>query len=181
MAIIAENINLGLHGQVGKKTIYWVTKGVQFKRPYIVPFDPKTFAQRTQRNKFYIASQMWNALTPIEKEEWEEKVKKTQYIMTAYNLFIRTKIKEMKEMIKRIIKGSAAVTDGANVVVIPEIDLDKSVLHCNFFLTGDYNNNSNQYGIYRARFGSSTQIVINARDGAALGNLRADWTVIEYV
>ena len=124
---------------------------------------------------------MWNALTPTEKKEWENKVLRTQYVMTAYNLFMRIKMKESFPMIKTIQKGSAVIADGANVVVITAVDVSKSTVTCNFFLTGDYNNNANQYGIYRIRFGSSTQIIINARDGATLGNLRADWTVIEYV
>jgi hypothetical protein len=179
--ITAETVNIATHGQIGKKDIFWVVAGHQFKRPYKIPHDPKTFKQRTQRNKFYVVSQMWGQLTPQQKEEWEEKVLKTQYTMTAYNLFMRVKMKESFPMIKTIQKGSEPVTEGANVVVINAVDVSKSTVTCNFFLTGDYNNNANQYGIYRVRFGSSTQIIINARDGATLGNLRADWTVIEYV
>lgn len=92
--ITPENINLALHGQIGKIYIYWTVHGTQFKRPYKIPYDPKTESQITQREKFSAAAQTWNELTEEQKQEWEEKVKKRQVVMTAYNYYIQKKMLE---------------------------------------------------------------------------------------
>jgi len=181
MPLTAENTNFAVHGQIGKKYIYWTIAGYQFKRPYKIPFDPKTFDQRTQRNKFYVASQMWNKLTPEGKKEWDIKVKKTQYAMTGYNFFIRKKIKEIKQMVKKIISKTELLSDGVNVLTIPEIDTEKSVLHYNCFLCGDYNDSTKQYGIYRAVISGPTELKIHVRDPNGLGDIRIRYQIVEYV
>jgi len=181
MAIIAENVNVALHGQVGHNWIYWVVKGEQFKRPYKIPYDPKTFSQKTQRNKFYMVSQMWGELTPEEKAEWKEKVQKSQEVMTAYNYFMREKIKEIEPMIKRIIRKTELLSDGLNVLTITEIDPDKSVLFFNCFLAGNGLDPAKQYGIYRAVINSPTELRVHARDPGAIGDLRIHYQIVEYV
>ena len=181
MPLLSENVNIATHGQVGKKYIYWVVAGEQFRRPYKIPADPKTFAQRTQRNKFIVASQMWVKLTAEEKQEWEEKVLRTQYTMTAYNFYIRKKIKEIKQMVKRIIRKTELLSDGVNVLTIPEIDVEKSALHYNCFLTGDFNDITKQYGIIRATIHSPTELRVHARDPNGIGDVRIRYQIIEYV
>lgn len=179
--ITAERVNFATHGQIGKENIFWVVAGRQFKRPYKIPYDPKTFKQRTQRNKFYVASQMWGKLTTEQKEEWEQKVLKTKYVMTAYNFFIRKKMKEIKQMVKRIIRGVVLLSDGLNVISIPEIDLEKSVLLYNSFLTGGTDSTTPQYGIPFATIYNSTTIRVMCKDPTPNNDIRVFYQVIEYV
>ncbi len=182
MAVTAEIVNIATHGQIGKEWIYFVRAGVQYKRPYVIPFDPKTFDQRTQRNKFYIASQMWKELTTEEKEEWKIKVEKTQYVMTAYNYFMSKTIKEIKSMIKQIIRKTELLVDGLNVLTLSSaVDVDKSVLFFNCFLAGNALDPLKQYGIYRATINSPTELRVHVRDPGALGDVRIHYQVVEYV
>lgn len=181
MSIIAEVVNVAIHGQIGKQFIYWVVAGQQYKRPYKIPYDPKTFDQRTQRNKFYIASQMWNELTTEEKKEWKEKVKKTQYVMTGYNYFIREKIKEMKPMIKKITHGSATLSDGLNVIPIATIDLEKTVLHYNCYLGAIDSPVTIMRGITAAYFQDANNIYAQCADLPASGTVKIFYTIIEFI
>lgn len=181
MAIDIMTSALSINGQIGKKYIYWRSKGEQYQRPYVIPFDPKTFAQRTQRNKFYVASQSWHKLTPEEKAAWQDKVNRSKYVMTAYNYFMRKKIKEIKQMVKQIIRKTVLLVDGVNVLTIPKIDVEKSVIHYNCFLCGYYNDATKQYGIIRATINSPTELKIHVRDPNGLGDIRIRYQIIEYV
>ena len=181
MPILAENVNLATRGQIGKKFIYWNIRGEQFRRPYVIPADPKTFNQRTQRNKFYVASQQWNKLTTEKKKEWEERVQRSKYKMSAYNYFMRKKIKEILKMIKKITHGSETLSDGANVILISEIQLDKTVLHYNCYAQATGKEGEEQSGIPDAYFSDSTHITAHCIDPTILGTVKLYYTIIEYV
>lgn len=177
----AENANIAIHGQIGKEIIYWVSKGIQYKRIYKIPDDPKTFDQRTQRNKFYLATQTWNELTTEQKKDWDNKVKKTQYVMTGYNFFIQKKIKEITQMIKKVTHGSQLVSNGSNVITINEIQLDKTVLLYNCFVFGEATPTPKYYGIRSAYFSDSTHITVSVMDSENIGDITIFYTIIEYV
>lgn len=181
MAIQAENVNLATRGQIGKKTIYWFSKGIQFSRPYVIPFDPESFNQRTQRNKFYVASQIWNKLTTEKKLEWEIKVQKSKYKMSAYNYFMRKKIKEIEKMIKKITHGSQTLSDGVNVILIDEIQLDKTALMFNCYTLATGKEGVDQRGIPDAYFSDSTHITAHCVDPTGLGTVKIYYSIIEYV
>lgn len=179
--MLAENVNLTLHGQIGKAWIYWYASGHQFKRPYKIPDDPKTFTQRTQRNKFYVVTQMWNELTTEEQTEWKNKVLKTQYTMTGYNYYIREKIKEITQMVKKITHGTQVLTDGLNVIVIDEIQLDKTSLNYNCYAVGVAGTNPRQEAIKSAWFYDSTHLHVDCMDSAGIGTVTIKYIIIEYV
>ena len=181
MPILAENINLATRGQIGKKFIYWNIKGTQFKRIYKIPFDPLTFNQRTQRNKFYVTSQQWNKLTTEKKEEWEKKVQRSKYKMSAYNYFMRKKIKEILKMIKKITHGSETLSGGANVILISEIQLDKTTLNYNCYGFSYDKEGAEQIGITDAYFSDSTHITAHCLDTKLIGTVKIYYTIIEYV
>jgi len=181
MSSLPENVNIATHGQIGKKFIYWVASGEQFKRPYKIPYDPKTFDQRTQRNKFIVAVQEWNKLTPEEKEEWKKKVLKTQYIMTGYNFFIRKKIKEITQMVKKITNGKVTLADGVNVIPISEVDLEKTTLIYPTYAVGTAGVAPRQEGIKCAYFSDSTHITAEAYDSSGTANIQFCYQLVEYV
>lgn len=181
MPVLSENVNIATHGQVGKRYIYWVVAGEQFKRPYKIPADPKTFDQRTQRNKFIVAAQIWGNLTAEEKEEWKEKVLKTQYTMTAYNFFIKKKLKEIKKMVKKITHGIELLSNGWNVITIDEIQLDKTTLQYNCFMFGQADPALKIYGIRAAYFSDSTHISVYCMDTRAIGDIKLYYSITEYV
>jgi hypothetical protein len=73
-------------GTLGKKATAVERKGENFLREYVIPHDPKTPAQIKQRNKFTEANEAWRALSPEEKQEFNQRAKGTK--MYGYQLFI---------------------------------------------------------------------------------------------
>jgi len=73
-------------GTIGKKVTAVERKGENFLRNYVIPHDPKTPAQMNQRNKFTEANEAWKALSPEEKEIYNERAKNMK--MYGYHLFV---------------------------------------------------------------------------------------------
>ena len=57
-------------------------------REYVVPYDPKTAAQITQRNYLKTAVAEWHRLSSIEKLKWDKCAKNGKPSVSGYNLFI---------------------------------------------------------------------------------------------
>ena len=89
-----RNISVSPRGQINKEWIYWHFQRVRYRRPYVIPFDPKTIAQIEVRNKMRTIASWWNALTEEQKEEYKTSNKKTGRNQTAYNYFFKLKFKE---------------------------------------------------------------------------------------
>jgi len=171
----------GSSGTIGKEWIYWDSAGNRYRRPYVIPFDPLTIDQHTQRAKFYIAKELWNSLTPTEQDTWKYLATTRRKVMTGYNYFMSIAIKEVTVMVKQVIRGQTTLTDGVNVILIPEIYLAKSSLNYNSYLSGDYDPDKKQTGIMSAYLSDSTHITALCKDSAGVGTVLLTWEVIEYV
>lgn len=172
---------LSASGHVAHEWVYYVAYGKQLRRLYVIPNDPKTLAQHTQRAKFYVARLWWMELSQFEKDEWTDLAKTKRLRITGYNLFLRVHIKEVVEMIKQVIHGSAILVDGDNNVTIPEITPGKTLLVYNTYATGDYDPDKKQTGIFSAEFTSSTNILVIAKDTSASGLVKFVYQLVEYV
>ena len=176
-----RSLSLYQSGQVSHTWIYWVSKGKHFRRSYVVPYDPKSLKQIEQRNKFYFAIQMYRKLSASGVVYWNKLAKDKRLKMSGFNLFISVKIKEIKIMVKQVIRGQAALNDGTNVITIPEVYLEKSQLVYNSFATGDYDPDKKQTGILSAYISDTTHITVQARDSAGTGTVLFTWEIVEYV
>jgi hypothetical protein len=81
-------------GTLGKKVTAVERKGENFLREYVIPHDPKTPAQMMQRNKFTEANDAWKALSPEEKQVYNERAKGTK--MYGYQLFVSEFIRQIR-------------------------------------------------------------------------------------
>jgi len=172
---------VSLRGQVAHEWVYYVSYGRQLRRSYVVPFDPKTISQHTQRAKFFVARQWWNELTPAEKQSYADEAKARRLSLTGYNLFLRAKIKEVPVMVKQVIHGSAAVPQGVSVVVVPEITIGKTFLFYNTYGVGATATIKGFTGIVSAHFISTTEIEVDCVDEKASGAVMFYYQLIEYV
>lgn len=59
-----------VYGQIGKTLVYDRQRGVDYVRRYVVPRDPKTAAQLTQRSAFRLCQGAWRNMGPIAQEPW---------------------------------------------------------------------------------------------------------------
>lgn len=86
-------------GKLGKKLIFREKKGTKDVKKYIVPKNPKTKEQETQRDYLKNAVLDWKTkgYTKLDIQAWNVYAKTIKEILSGYNIFIRLKINTLKE------------------------------------------------------------------------------------
>jgi len=67
---------------------------IQDKYPYFVPRSIKNLEGQHARDVFAAAVAAWQALAEAVKAEWNTKVKDMRLVMSGFNLYIRTYMKD---------------------------------------------------------------------------------------
>ncbi len=80
-------------GQIGKFWIFWKNDYGQCIKGYKKPFNPKSLAQQAHRKKYADSIKAWQALSWIEKQGWEDAIRKRQLPMSGFNYFQKFYIK----------------------------------------------------------------------------------------
>jgi len=176
-----RKIILQPRGQCNHDWIYWKAYGKRMRRPYVIPFDPKTLKQIEVRNKMYIIGKWYKALTAEQKQFYDDEAKRKRLVMTGYNYFFKLKFKEVTVMVKQVIHGSAPVVNGLNTITIPEIIIAKTLLFYGTYGVGATASIKGFTGILNAVFLSSTQIQVEAVDEKASGAVVFCYQLVEYV
>jgi len=78
-------------GNLGRIVLY-KRNGVQCARKYVVPRNPDTHAQRSNRSTFAMAVKAWKNLSQDNKNEWNSKAQKKG--KTGYNYFLSQYMKK---------------------------------------------------------------------------------------
>lgn len=101
----APLFGFGASGQLGKAIVYGSWKGIDVAREYVVPANPNSAAQSTQRGKMTSAVAEWhdttNVLTATDKEAWNRYAGVFKPARSGFNQFC-------KELIDASISMSAA-------------------------------------------------------------------------
>ena len=86
-------------GKIAKSLIHMKRKGRHDVRRYVIPVNPKSDDQKTQRNFLKEAVYNWknDGYTEIDIEAWNLYAKTYGDISSGYNMFLRHKINAMKE------------------------------------------------------------------------------------
>lgn len=58
-------LSLSANGQIGKTIVYGDWKGVKYARQYVVPANPNTGGQQTQRGYMTTALELWHSVTSV--------------------------------------------------------------------------------------------------------------------
>lgn len=74
--------------------VYFVVDGCQYKRNYVVPYNPQTPGQQANRFKFADAVSAWQILSILDKRLWNKYADDLQLQMSGYNLFLSRYMKE---------------------------------------------------------------------------------------
>jgi hypothetical protein len=69
-------VGIQLAGSIGRHTTYQMSNGKQQRKPYYVPYDPKTEAQLSLRSKFADAVAWAKGLSEEEKQYYKDKVRR---------------------------------------------------------------------------------------------------------
>ncbi len=76
-----------ISGRVGS-LVFYESRGNQYIRRYVIPRNPNTPAQHSQRALFASAVFRWQHISESAKERWKTKARNIP--MSGYNLFIST-------------------------------------------------------------------------------------------
>lgn len=86
---LADNINVRITGKLDQ-VVYYYIDGEHRKRAYFIPVQPGTPAQVAWWNRFKYWVQQWQALTPAQKDTWNEKAKRKK--MSGFNYYMSVQL-----------------------------------------------------------------------------------------
>lgn len=87
-------VSLEARGAIGKAVVYFPWKGINAVREYVIPANPKTAAQQTQRGYMTDAVTDWHAseFTTLDADAWRLAATLIKKVLTGPNTFIRTHV-----------------------------------------------------------------------------------------
>lgn len=81
-------LGFNTQGDLGGFTFYTSTDKGLVWYPKAPPLKPASYLQRSQRNKWRLAAQLWRSLTTAQQKLWETAAKRAYLWITGYNLWI---------------------------------------------------------------------------------------------
>jgi len=174
--------SINASGQVNKEFVYYIAKGVQKRRVYVVPANPQTPRQQAKRAFFRNGMIYWGNLPEIEKQEYIRKAKIIKAGWIGYNYFMRLWMrgKIVMECIKSIQKGSVSAVTGNNDITISEVDLSKSVVLINSYASSvEVSGTVYAVSVLGGYLTTTTNLRIEVQL-ANVANAKIYWQVIEY-
>ena len=109
-------LSLDARGQIGKALVFSNWKGIQDVRQFVVPSNPNTAAQQTQRGKITSMNALWHS-TPWTADDltaWNVFAAEMSSVMSGFNAFTRQYCAD--------IKAGLTVVQMSNIVVSAEDD-----------------------------------------------------------
>lgn len=95
----APLFGFGASGQLGKAIVFGDWKGINVARQYVVPANPNTAPQATQRGYFSDAVAAWhdatNVLSASDKDAWNRLAGVQHPARTGFNQFVKVQVDEM--------------------------------------------------------------------------------------
>lgn len=90
IAPLIKFLGFNSQGDLGPYTVYTSRQKrlVFFARA--PPLTPASIEQRGMRNRFRVAAQMWQALTPDQRAKWKRLAQESNQRITGYNLWTYT-------------------------------------------------------------------------------------------
>ena len=173
--------SLEAHGQVGKKWIYWHSHGFAHRRPYKIPFNPKSPRQQCWRATCRQGTKFWNNLTHEEKNIYSNRAKNYSPYVTGFYYFMHLWFKGeiVNISVKSIQRGNATLSNGSNNITISEVNIEKSIVICPSFFLVHPSGLTYSKGIEGYNLTSSTNLRIDAIKGENSSVLYGTWQVIE--
>ena len=90
--LTAPLFSLGARGKLGNALVYFPWKGIDAVRRYVVPTNPNTTAQNTQRANLEAGVTEWHAAlyTELDKGAWNRLALTLESVMSGFNAFMQT-------------------------------------------------------------------------------------------
>lgn len=94
--VVAPFFGFGAAGQIAKALVYFPWKGLNVVRSFVVPANPQTAAQTTQRNRMIAAVAAWHAapFTALDITAWNRLANLSARARSGFNRMVEEHIKE---------------------------------------------------------------------------------------
>ena len=69
--VTAPLLSMGASGQIGKSMVLGNWRGVKYARQHVVPANPQTVAQQTNRTSFAQLREMWKLAPAVLRAPWD--------------------------------------------------------------------------------------------------------------
>lgn len=92
----APLFSFGARGKLANSVVYFPWKGVNAIRSWVIPANPKTASQRTQRGRMSDAVDAWHSAryTADDVSAWNRYAGVLEQIMSGFNAMVKTLVKE---------------------------------------------------------------------------------------
>jgi len=92
----APLLSFGARGAISKAVVFFPWKGIDAAREYVIPANPRTTAQKTQRGYLEDAVDEWHGAnyTPDDRTAWNRFAGILADIMSGFNAYVRTFVNE---------------------------------------------------------------------------------------
>ncbi len=86
--------SISASGQIAKTLVYMSWKGIADVRKYVIPSNPDTEDQQTQRGYFHVAVDTWHTdgLTAIDVTAWNLYAAAQKIVASGFNIFVKLKV-----------------------------------------------------------------------------------------
>ncbi len=95
---IPSNLVKSLHGRIGN-VVFYVNRGTQCVRTYVIPRNPDTEAQRIIRRAFADAVRSWQSMDSEQKYAFIRKARNTS--ISGYNMYISYYLTKLLQSLNR--------------------------------------------------------------------------------
>lgn len=116
--------SFGARGQIGKAFVYFPWKGIACVREYIIPANPNTAGQQTQRGYFTTAVDEYHAIgyTAVDITAWRLLAAQSKNPLTYFNVVVR-------EHVNVLIEGDAwTPLSGCEITSVATTSFDVKLL-----------------------------------------------------
>jgi len=86
--------SLGASGQIAKTLVYMTWKGIDDVREYVIPANPKSAGQQTQRGYFAAAVEDWHTdgFTAVDVAAWNLYALAQKVAASGFNMLVKLKV-----------------------------------------------------------------------------------------
>lgn len=120
--VYAPLFGFGASGKIGKALVYFTWKGIDVVRSWVIPANPKSADQTTQRGYWTSAVAEWHAAgyTAGDRTAWNMLASVATKVMTGFNRMIKAFVDEiiLGNVWERIYAGSTSDVTSASFVAI---------------------------------------------------------------
>lgn len=128
--------SMDARGQIAKSLVYMGWKGLKTVRQYVIPSNPNTEDQQTQRNYFKAAVEEWHTdgFTEIDAAAWDLYALALKVAMSGFNVCMKLKIiaKVAEETWRKLV----AVTIAAPAATTCDVTIAEATEHVSSLFYG---------------------------------------------